>query len=172
MMETFNDPRRCEVSVWTGNIPILCIEGGMGVGKTTFASGVAKGYGALVLSTDYFSRPQFKGESYVELVDTGALVGAITGALRPIVIEGICLRAILPNEICSAAKFLYVKRISDVGIWHLGEEVAGPPKAGRSFDPGWLDREVEAYHREYSPHVKCEYILELPELPATELKKI
>jgi hypothetical protein len=149
--------------------PMLLIEGGESVGKTPFARAVAEQTGALVLQSDCFTRRRRAEEAYTDLVDKDALSAAAAAARAPVIVEGVCLRAVLPEVLFVSSPTLYVRRVSTMGIWHLEHNVR--LLACDNVLP-WLEREVLQYHCDYSPQSKCTHMLTLIEGDSGEIQSI
>jgi len=134
----------------------------MGAGKSHLASSIGSRLSLLVVHTDDVVTPANSSRPYEELVDYERLQTQIKKAavLRlSVVVDGICLRNILARAGVSAAKYIYVKRMTEGGLWHDGFHLS-------SFegDPGSTPGEPEQsdfmYHVEQRPHECSDYFFE------------
>jgi hypothetical protein len=72
------------------------------------------------------------------------------------VVEGICLEELAPSYRFGRGFVIYVKRISQAGLWHGFDEHNATP------DREW-HRSVDLYHRRYRPHESADVIMEVAE---------
>jgi len=156
----FNDWQSALEGASAQDAPFTLIEGGESVGKTPFAADLSKRTGALVLSLDKFIRPGAPTSRYEQLVDRGALAGAIHGARKPVVIEGVCLRKIVPGDVIAPATSIYLRRVTPAGLWHLEENLVGFDFAKSDL---CVEAEVLQYHLEFAPQRQADFLVTLLE---------
>lgn len=123
-------PNRCLVG----------IEGHSTSGKSTLGKKLALLSGESLFSTDEYARQRKKNDAYPDLVDVERLkrdVKAVSGRSLSF-IEGICLRDVLESAGLKPDVFVYIKRITQAGLWADDPEnyvSNGKPNSGLS----WVD---------------------------------
>lgn len=182
MMETSKISEVVE-KLKSGVFRLIGIDGADGSGKSTLASQLASELGFVHLNLDdYIERNQ---GLFVPHIKYDEVRRQIDRAEEPVVLEGVCLLAILYKLSMQPDLFIYVKRISSHGYWHdeddcdvqgnIDELIAvkkeellkfGQAEAsieGREFNPSEckfpeLDEKLIRYHHEFMPHKKAEVI--------------
>jgi len=166
--------------------PVIGIDGLDGVGKTTMAKRLAHLLGAQHLELDDFlCKDRGTYACQIRCDELHGYIGSIDG---PIVIDGICLLAVVKRCEVRLDAHVYLKRISEAGNWYdadiclaqkpVNELIEELEQSERdyadAFDdapPGAappLDIEKAEYHRDYDPVQKADYIFELNETTLRE----
>jgi len=95
---------------------LIGIDGMNQVGKTTLGHELAKKLGAILISIDgYLNRKQNAYTEHIRCHDVRAAIEAVT---VPIISEGVCLRAVAARCGLAVHVHIYVRRISEYGIWY------------------------------------------------------
>jgi hypothetical protein len=77
-----------------------------------------------------------------------------------VVLSGVCMREALALIGSPQALHVYVKRMHH-GHWTDEDESFGPPySVDRVLEPSTLRVEVRAYHQQWLPHLKAQYVYE------------
>jgi hypothetical protein len=128
---------------------IIGVDGELGAGKTTLAMRIAERLNCRHIHVDSFL---IKGRSsFLPSIRYERLAQALCGP-APVVIEGICLLAVLERLSVSADWLIFVD--------------GGPPLPGARPSPLLVD-ELRSYVRSYSPRSKAHRILTRERLPMT-----
>lgn len=145
---------------------IIGVEGFMGAGKTSLAGWLANELSAQFLSADQFVVIHGGCLSYPSRVSTKRLSQALTSAIRqgrPVLFEGICLRALAHHLSHKPAAYIYIKRMAG-SLWHDGfnlEDFASVRSAEDDLhEPHLSDLH---YHMRFFPHKKATLIFERQE---------
>ena len=101
-----------------------------GSGKSTLASSLSKELGCPRVNIDDHIDKNFG--KYVNHVNYDGLQRQIDKAKRPIIIEGVCLLAVLERLQLSLDTLIYVKRVSDYGSWRDEDDY----EASKDIDDG------------------------------------
>ena len=135
---------------------LIGIDGVDGVGKTTLAFDLARRMGGIRVGLDCYIDRSKQSERYVGLLrieDLARDVAELSSRFPCVVVDGVCLLAALREAGLTPAKVIYIKRISQQGLWHdsfhLEDYAAG------SLDASWLDKSIYSYHLEYQPHISA-----------------
>ena len=94
---------------------LIGIDGTDGSGKSTLASSLSKKLGCSHVNID--DRIDKNPGQYVNHVQCDGLQRQLDETKGPIIIEGVCLLAVLERLQRSLDKLIYVKRVSDYGSW-------------------------------------------------------
>lgn len=139
-------------------IKIIGIDGFCGAGKTHLSNAIQTLIGCPSIDTDDFVLIKDSNLDYAEILDLRAIDKALNE--DKIVICGICLKGIL-NKIGRKADItIYVKKVSENGLWHEGlnfeefEEGTYPVKLNEP------DLSVYKYHSRHRPHENADIIYE------------
>lgn len=140
---------------------IVAIEGFSRSGKSLLANQLATDLNATVLHTDDVVRSGDKTATYVCRVDVNLLVevlGQATGKRTLILIEGICLRETLRSANISPDLFVYVKRMSNNGLWNDGITTFDFHNAGATLSLAEPHLSDDRYHRFEHPHERADVV--------------
>lgn len=167
------------------NYRIIGIDGMDGAGKSFIANKVATKFDLRHINLDDYVEKN-KGQ-YAPNIKYDLLRRAIEQSQKPIIIDGVCLLAILNNMSIEPDLLLYVKRMSSYGIWHDGDRCEVPEdidafisrekESLRSFAKlearlegimtnceevkyPELSEELIRYHYNFKPHDKASIIYE------------
>jgi hypothetical protein len=138
---------------------LLAVEGASLSGKTTLAGRIADRPDAIRMSTDCFRVAGRLGETYTEGLDLRYLradVEKLRERFALVVIEGICLRDTVEAVGLAVDRWIYVKRLSHLGVWNDDpdlEVIEQPPDHGVGALIDWWSHE---YHLRSRPHVKAD----------------
>jgi hypothetical protein len=96
---------------------LIGIDGMDGIGKTWLAGKLAELLGATVISLDkYVDKKQ---GAYVPHIRCQDVKAAIEASSAPVIVEGVCLRAVAERCVFTIDVHVYVRRISkNSGLWH------------------------------------------------------
>jgi hypothetical protein len=140
------------------------VEGFMSVGKTLFATELAKRLRGQLISSDTFLVGDTSGRPYwqcLRLEELRDAVRALNGSDGPVVFEGICSRELLPPEKFGLGYVIYLKRLSfnnpETPSWGEGYWLSGDCPAQE------LHKSIHRYHLRFRPHEDAHLILEIPE---------
>lgn len=160
----------------------VAIDGIDGVGKSTLAREIVQRIGGAVVSVDAYLNMHLGG--YVPHVRCDDLRAACAQAAAPIVVEGICIEAVLARCELQANLHIYVRRLAACGRWDdedvalgmMPEELKRQAEAMRrwSFESeaktvpeGGIDLGVEGelidYHAEHQPVARSDIVFDVIE---------
>jgi len=135
----------------------------MGSGKTTVANRLGHDLSAPVVSLDGYVVIRGGDHAYPSRIDRARLLRDVFRHARSrlVLIEGICLRAVLRRSGLRLAATAYVMRLSQAGLWHDGLHLEDFV-AGRALDVDLLEPHPSdhRYHATYAPHKAAQFILE------------
>lgn len=135
----------------------------MGSGKTTVANQLGDDLCAPVVSLDGYVVIKGGDHAYPSRIDRARLVRDVLrhSRSRLVLIEGICLRAVLRRTGLRLAATAYVMRLSQGGLWHDGLNLEDFV-AGRALDVDLLEPHASdhRYHAIYAPEKAAQFILE------------
>jgi hypothetical protein len=182
-MQKTSDIGQLVDKVRTANASLIGIDGIDGSGKTTLSKKIADELGYIQIKLDdYVDR---NCGTFVEHIRYDELRSSIHSTHAPIIIEGVCLLAVLEKLQRKADLFIYVRRISDYGSWRdedkcdiIGDvdELILKEKEthrmfceaearieGKNFDSNACDippliEEIIRYHHGYAPHMRADII--------------
>jgi cytidylate kinase len=146
---------------------VIAIDGFPGSGKTTVANRMAKAMPAVHVEVDQFLERNRGG--FLTFIDYSSLAEVVRRNSREevILVEGVCVKAVLARIAIAEDLHVYVKRTGQHRIWYEGrtfvefhsvedalryEESLGPV-------PG-LTRDVLGYHYDYQPHKTADIVYE------------
>ena len=139
---------------------LIGIDGMDGAGKSTLAKDLSCQLGYAHINLDDYLEKN-RGQ-FVEYVEYDQVKGEIDKAKKPVIIEGVCLLAVIENLSDSLDILIYVKRVSDYGMWYDKEdcevdedidEFIIRKKSGGSIPA--LTEEIIRYHYKYKPYEKA-----------------
>jgi hypothetical protein len=132
---------------------IVAVEGHSTSGKTTLSRRLAGFLEARLVSTDDFAIDGCRAARYVDCLDFTRLSQALDAArnANPILIlEGICLRDTLSRAGIVPTLYVYVKRMTQAGLW--ADDLANYVKEGAPVpDLSRTDRWSVEYHLHSDP---------------------
>jgi len=158
------------------NVSLIVVDGVDGSGKSTLAGKIAKDLSCLHINLDDYLEK--KRGSFVKYIKYNLLKNEIDGANISIIIEGVCVLAVLRNLNINSDFLIYIKRMSNYGLWldedlcdvdediddfienqnleHLKFCEANATIEGKEFDPKncnipKLTEEIIRYHFEFRP---------------------
>ena len=153
---------RSHIGTTFGQLPIIGIDGWMGVGKTTFAREIADlDSKRWAIDLDAFLiRNQGK---FVGALQLPSLAAAIKSATAPIIVSGVCLLEVAKAIGLRLDSHIYIKRMN-AGIWAdegdaIGSDLETFKAAG--FAPSDLSFEVHDYHAKFRPHEFANTVVEI-----------
>lgn len=103
-----------------GRRVLIGVDGVDGSGKTPLAFGLAERIPAKVVSLDRFLNRN-RG-SYVQHLRRQQLRRTIVSYQGPVIVEGVCLRSVLRRLRLRAFRYIYVKAVSQNGLWSHARE--------------------------------------------------
>ena len=135
---------------------VIGIDGLTGVGKTTLASSLAVALEGSTLDLDAFLDHDRK--CFVEALKISDLRSALTSAVRPLFLSGICLREALALVGYTASCHVYVKRMTGWG-WADEDELGtdAVPEVDSNSGGAHLRHEMRRYHEKWKPHLVADY---------------
>lgn len=145
---------------------LIGIEGYMGSGKTTLATRLSQDLALPLVSLDEFVVIRNGDHAYPSRISRTRLRRQVlrSAGHTPVLIEGICLRAVLRRLGWRLAATVYVKRLSHAGLWHDGlnleDFIAGSALDVDMFEPHVSDHR---YHAAYAPHKSAHFVIERKE---------
>ena len=141
---------------------IIGIDGTDGTGKSYLSKRVASTLNFGHVEVDKFiNRNQ---DTYLANLDSEHLKNATNETLskhQGLVLDGICLRAVLENIDVVAEFHVYVQTISEVGNLQNSDVIGYEPNSERHGNQSWLSplaRELGEYHNSYQPRAKSNVI--------------
>jgi uridine kinase len=147
-------------SLKTTKFRLTGIDGTDGSGKSTLAKHLSSQLGFAHINLDDHLEKN-RGQ-FVKYIKYDQVKGEIDKAKQPIVIEGVCLLAAIENLTDPLGILIYVKRVSDYGMWYDKEdcevnedidEFIIRKKSGGSIPA--LTEEIIRYHYKYKPYEKA-----------------
>ena len=142
---------------------MIGIEGFCSSGKSTLADCLGRDVEAEVIHTDSYAVKFDEPPPYLQCLKISELSVALTqrSKSRRCIVEGICLRDVLAGCNVDADFYLYVRRLSQNGLWHdelhLESFEAGDPEYGGEIEPHLSDLK---YHSRTRPHEKANAVLD------------
>lgn len=137
---------------------LIGIEGRMNAGKSSLAKHLAKDTGELppVHLDDFRPRP-IPDLPYLQTLKLPMLAAHLDERREdfpatPFIIEGICLREVLDTIACKLDLAIYVKRLSQTGLWHTQFDLEDFESNPSPNVPKILYQDELRYHRAYRPH--------------------
>ncbi len=182
-MQKTSDSGELVDKVRLANVNLIGIDGIDGSGKTTLSIKIAEelGYTHIKLD-DYVSE---NCGTFIEHIRYDELRSLVHNTHELIILEGVCLLAVLDRLQRKADLLIYVRRISDYGLWYdeyfcdirgdvdeliLKEKEslrkfceAEAHMKGKTFDPNTcnfppLKEEIIRYHYNFTPHRRANII--------------
>lgn len=138
---------------WRDRGFMIGVDGFMNAGKTTLAFWLAKELSGIRVGVDCYVEKEREASNYVELLrheDLRRDLEGLRAAFDFVVIDGICLLDALDAIDVSLDMFVYVKRISPMGIWQDGFHLEDFEAGGESG--GWAEKSELDYHVSRRPH--------------------
>ena len=139
-------------------VRLIGMDGEDGVGKTTLATELGPRLNAKTVHMDCFLEKDKGG--YTNHVDVTCLATALDGALAwpgPILVEGVCLLAVLKRIHRRPDALIYVRQIAWHGHWYNkafldpDPDDGDPEERARKENAPSLRTEVIKYHRTFRP---------------------
>lgn len=149
---------------------VIGVDGFMSSGKSTLSRELARQLGAVHLEIDHYADPAREATSYIGKLRVSELAADFTTlslANASLIIEGVCLRRVLCAIGVRADVFVYVKRLSQAGLWHDGLHLEDFASETPDSDD-WLNTDVNSYHLICRPHERADIIFERHELNGAE----
>jgi len=167
-----------------GNYKIVGIDGKDGAGKSTIARKVSSELKIRHINLDDYVEKH--SGTYVPNIKNEELLAAINSSNNPLIIEGVCLLAIMEKFNLKPDLSVYVKKMDRYGFWHDRDEcdleedvddfILKEKKCLRSFAEFEarlegarmsteniefpLSEEIIKYHHGFKPHIKANIIYE------------
>jgi hypothetical protein len=145
----------------SGRAQLVAIEGHSTCGKSFLARCLASAQGAIRVSTDCYADPGKVAETYTQKLDLDALRGDLSklcDRFETVFVEGICLRDTLSAIGRSPDTSVYLKRITQAGLWADDPENYAPNgilEPGLSTVDSWSVR----YHLDSDPLARADAVL-------------
>jgi len=182
-MIKFTDSSKIAGRLRTANGRLIGIDGINGAGKTTLAIKLAAELGYTHINLDDYVEKN-RG-TFVEHVKYNELRSAIHNAHTAVIFDGVCLLAVLERLQRKADILIYVRRISESGLWrdetkcHIVGNVddlilceknthrkfceVDARIEGKDFDPITcdippIDEELIRYHHRFAPYGRADII--------------
>ncbi len=132
----------------------------MGSGKSKLTDEIARATGALALHIDDFVVSSKEQRSYIDCLDLGAVREKIQclPSYGTCILEGICLRDIAVRIHVEPAFYVYLKRISQAGLWNDGIDLEDFA-SGCWQSPGEPYLSDMSYHARVQPHEMASYVI-------------
>lgn len=134
----------------------------MGSGKTTLANRLARDLASPVVSVDEYVVIKDGHHAYPSRIDRARLLRDVLCHAHNglVLIEGICLRAVLRRTGLRLVATAYVMRISQAGLWHDGLDLEDFV-AGQALDEDLSEPRLSdhRYHATYAPHKAARFIV-------------
>lgn len=143
---------------------LISIDGFMGAGKSTIATQLADELTCALISTDAFVDPDADGPHYLDRLRLQEMKEEVSFRMRTcefIIVEGICVISVLSEVGVRSDTRIYVKRISELGLWHDGlhlEDYLGE-RSIKENEEG-LHRSEFDYHAHTRPHESADFVFE------------
>jgi hypothetical protein len=138
---------------------LVRIDGVMSVGKTPLATMLAHELCASEVHRDCFQANLQRTELHPDQVNVDGFRSHLEWCLErsPVtVVEGICLEELAPSDRFGRGFGIYVKRISQSGLWHGFDELDETPNRE------W-HRSIHLYHSNHRPHERADFVIEVSE---------
>jgi len=148
---------------------IVSIDGVDGVGKSRFASKIAKELSFPLIEIDTFVKEQQGG--YIDHIDYNRLNESIRENIiedRLVILEGICVQQVLKQLHQKSNVKVYIRVIDKYGFWMDQIRLFPPDKSAdeiiaerrkKGFSLGHVE-DIIRYHYTFKPHEDVDYILE------------
>lgn len=148
---------------------LIGLEGFTLSGKTYLADALGKVVPMCVFHTDDYTTKFDELPPYPECVDIRRLLSALEtrDVSRAAIIEGICLRDVLARINITPALYVYVKRISEQGLWHDGFCLESF-EACDNHDLHEIHLSDFRYHQRLRPHEQADIIFNRIEVAPKE----
>ncbi len=132
---------------------LIAIDGFMSSGKTTLAIQVAEELSGIRVGLDCYVESEREASDYVgllRLTDLAEDLNKLRAAFDYVVIDGICMLEALESISVSPDLYVYVKRISQMGLWQDGFHLEDYESTGEECN---FARQSELeYHASRRPH--------------------
>jgi hypothetical protein len=132
---------------------LIAIDGFMSSGKTTLAISLAEQLPAFRISLDFYVESERNAPNYIGLLRLADLASDIQKArieFGSVVVEGICMLEVLDSIKVQPEIYVYVKRISPMGLWQDGFHFEDYETVGEECSFARLSE--LAYHASHRPH--------------------
>lgn len=134
----------------------------MGSGKTVLSRCLSRDLAIPVVSLDQFVAVHGGSLTYPSRIARSRLCQALRGygSKGPVLVEGICLRAVARRLPFKLTMTVYVKRVSGSGLWYDGLDL-DDYRSGLRIDAErkGLASDDHRYHATYLPHEKATFML-------------
>ena len=133
----------------------------MGSGKSTLAGLLAQSIGCARIELDHYIVPECAAKRYVDKLRVGEFkrdLGLRVAESPIVIVDGICLRDVMDEVGAEIGTSVYVKRVSQQGIWHDGchlESYELEPTISESV----LSNDEFRYHLCRKPHETADIVL-------------
>lgn len=150
---------------------IVGVDGFTGSGKSTLSTALVGSLGARLLSCDEYVDRSVKEESYCAMLRRADLIYDFRQALEShstVILDAVCLREVVRYLEVNPHSFVYVKRVSQAGVWNDGLDLDDFKEATEgSFRGKWIEREVFRYHLDHHPLERADILFERVEDPCS-----
>ena len=142
---------------------VIGVEGFCSSGKSTLADRLGNDLEAEVIHIDSYAIKFDDPPPYIECLKIGELAMALAQRSkgRRCIVESICLRDVLERCHVDAGFYLYLRRLSQNGLWHdklhLESFERGDPEYGDEIEPHLSDLK---YHSRRRPHEKANAVID------------
>lgn len=135
---------------------IIAIEGPCSSGKTTLAQVISKPLRLQHIDTDSFIiNTDDEYISWLDIEHLKEVIKSFSDRKKSFIVSGICLQRTLSLIGFSATFNVYIKKLSNEGIWNYGFDIENSDDSMPTLQPHKSDM---LYHLEYKPHEKADFI--------------
>ncbi|MGN4963625.1 shikimate kinase [Aeromonas dhakensis] len=135
---------------------IIAIEGPCSSGKTTLSQVISKRLRLQHIDTDSFII-NTDGEyiSWLDIEHLKEVIKSFSDRKKSFIVSGICLQRTLSLIGFSTTFNVYIKKLSNEGIWNYGFDIENSDNSMPTLQPHKSDM---LYHLEYKLHEKADFI--------------
>ncbi|MFN7938849.1 MAG: hypothetical protein U0R19_36305 [Bryobacteraceae bacterium] len=154
----------------TGGVQLIAIDGFSGAGKSTTSRLIARACQIDCIELDHFVERNPEG-AFLEFINYARLAESVRihrAAKKAVLIEGVCVQAVLKQISVAESLHVYVKRTGPYRLWYDGvtldrfptleDALAYEQRLLGSMDG--LTRDVLRYHYDYMPHQTADLVYE------------
>ncbi|MBJ7583773.1 shikimate kinase [Aeromonas veronii] len=139
---------------------IIAIEGPCSSGKTTLSQVISKRLRLQYIDTDCFIiNTKDEYISWLDIEHIKEVINSFSDRKKSLIVSGICLQRTLSLIGLSATFTVYIKKLSNEGIWNYGFDISNCMENGDNSIPTLQPHKSDmVYHLEYAPHEKANFI--------------
>ena len=142
---------------------VIGLDGFMLSGKTTLAFELANLLSGIRMGLDSYVDPNFAATNYAEKLKIDYLaqdIKKLTKVFPFVVVDGICLLDVFERISQPINATVYIKRMSQNGVWHDGYHLEDFEAGGNLQETNWLAKCEMAYHSIRLPHEHAQYLFQ------------